>query len=106
MTSPHAGKLISKMGKAAQVILSRKEGKIKFASAHDFRRAFGTRWSTRVMPPVLQQLMRHESIDTTLRYYVEQEAEATAEILYSVVEGNYLGNTSPNVTKKETSSPS
>ena len=31
------------------------------------------------MPIVLQQLMRHENIETTMRYYVGQNAEATAD---------------------------
>ena len=52
------------IGKAAAVKAS--EG--KSASAHDLRRAFGLRWSQRVMPPVLQLVMRHEDISTTQRY--------------------------------------
>ena len=31
----------------------------QYATAHDLRRAFGTRWSKRVMPATLQKLMRH-----------------------------------------------
>lgn len=54
----------------------------KFASAHDLRRAFGNRWAAKVMPVVLQQLMRHESIETTLKYYVEQDAEALGAELW------------------------
>jgi hypothetical protein len=59
------------------------QGKIKYASAHDFRRAFGDRWALRVMPPVLMQLMRHESIDTTMRFYVGRSVEATTEDLWA-----------------------
>jgi integrase len=44
----------------------------RYATAHDLRRAFGTRWSKRVMPATLQKLMQHASIETTMRYYVEQ----------------------------------
>lgn len=40
----------------------------EFASAHDLRRSFGFRWSRRVMPTILRELMRHESIDTTMRF--------------------------------------
>lgn len=47
-------------------------GRQKFASAHDLRRSFGDRWSRRVLPQHLQELMRHESISTTLRYYAER----------------------------------
>ena len=37
------------------------------------------------MPSVLQQLMRHEDITTTLKYYVGQDAEAMADVLYAAV---------------------
>ena len=59
-----------------------KKGKKKYASAHDFRRAFGDRWALRVMPPVLMQLMRHESIETTMRYYVGRSVQATADVVW------------------------
>ena len=57
-------------------------GKLKFASAHDLRRSFGERWAMRVLPQVLQEMMRHESIETTMRYYVGQNAERTADALW------------------------
>ena len=38
------------------------------------------------MPTVLRELMRHESLETTMRYYVGQNAEATADELWRVVE--------------------
>jgi hypothetical protein len=44
--------------------------KRKYASAHDLRRAFGLRWAARVMPQILMQLMRHEDISTTMKFYV------------------------------------
>ncbi|HJN13682.1 MAG TPA: hypothetical protein QF564_33725 [Pirellulaceae bacterium] len=34
------------------------------------------------MPNVLQELMRHENIQTTLRYYVGQNAKRTSAILW------------------------
>ena len=49
---------------------------VKFASAHDLRRSFGERWAERVLPKVLMELMRHESIGTTMRFYVGQNAQA------------------------------
>ncbi len=58
----------------------------KYASAHDFRRAFGDRWALRVMPPVLMQLMRHESIETTMRYYVGRSVQATADVVWAAYE--------------------
>ena len=54
----------------------------KYASAHDLRRSFGTRWAKRVMPAVLQKLMRHSAIETTLRYYADIDADDLAEGLW------------------------
>ena len=65
----------------------------KFASAQDLRRAFGKRWAARIMPDKRQQLMRHETIATTMKYYVGQDAEETADVLWNVL-GNTSGNTS------------
>ena len=44
------------------------------------------------MPTVLRELMRHASINTTMAFYVGQNAEATADALWST-EGNNSGNT-------------
>ena len=57
--------------------------KAVFASAHDLRRAFGERWASRIMPKELMELMRHKSIDTTMRFYVGQNADRTASILWA-----------------------
>lgn len=68
---------------------------MKYASAHDRRRSFGERWSSRVMPPVLMELMRHESIETTMKFYVGRNAQTTADVLWAAHEpaGNTFGNT-------------
>lgn len=72
-------RLISAMGKEAGVVVNRKP--VKYASAHDFRRSFGDRWSTRTMPAILQKLMRHADIQTTMKYYVGADGQkAAAEI--------------------------
>lgn len=55
----------------------------RFATAHDLRRSFGLRWSKLVMPAVLQQLMRHASITTTMQYYAQADADRWAEEVYS-----------------------
>jgi integrase len=90
------GKIVSAIGAAAGVVVDerRKDGKTvrKFASAHDLRRAFGQRWSGRVMPTVLRELMRHASIATTMAYYVGDNAEATADALWNAV-GTISGTT-------------
>jgi integrase len=59
---------------------------VKYATAHDFRRSFGTRWSLKVKPIVLMRLMRHRNIETTMRYYIGQDVTDTAEILWEVHE--------------------
>jgi integrase len=69
---------ISDIGKAAGVVVSERG---KHASAHDLRRSFGTRWATRVAPAVLQKLMRHSDINTTMTYYVKLDAESIAREL-------------------------
>ncbi len=100
-TMPQAGrasKLISQMGRRARIIVHThtRSGKTKHASAHDLRRSFGERWSKRVMPQVLKELMCHESIETTQRYYVGQNSESTADVVWSsfekAMEGNSLAN--------------
>ena len=79
-------KTVSKIGKAAgiKVYVSPKDPlKAKHASAHDLRRAFGVRWASRLMPAQLMELMRHESIETTLRYYVGTDAQRTADAAWA-----------------------
>jgi len=60
-----------KIGEKAGVVvkLTEKKGEAvkEIASAHDLRRAFGFRWSRRVMPTVLRELMRHADISTTMK---------------------------------------
>jgi integrase len=74
------GTVCRRIGKKADVVVDRSDkGRIKWASAHDFRRAFGVRWAARVMPPVLMELMRHEDIKTTMKYYVGQDSHRTAK---------------------------
>lgn len=41
-----------------------------FVTAHDLRRSFGTKWAMKVRPMTLQKLMRHSTIETTLKYYI------------------------------------
>lgn len=101
-TANHAGRIISELGEMAGV----KVNETKFASAHDFRRAFGHRWAKLIMPKVLQELMRHESIQTTMQFYVGSLAEESADAVWRAAAreiGNTSGNTahSDNRTKPE-----
>jgi integrase len=56
---------------------------LRWAHAHDLRRSFGTRWSYKVKPLTLQKMMRHASLETTLRYYVAQDVDKVAEELWA-----------------------
>jgi integrase len=106
LVTERVGKIISNIGEAANVKVHTdpKTGKVKFASAHDLRRSFGERWAPRVMPQVLMELMRHETIETTLKYYVGRNAQNTAEVLYAAI-----GNTTPTAdieeSQEKTASP-
>jgi integrase len=73
-------RVIEAIGRKANVVVNKQQH--KYASSHDLRRAFGTRWASKVTPAVLQQLMRHASIETTLKYYVEQDADSLAVELW------------------------
>jgi len=53
------------------------------------------------MPQTLMELMRHESIETTMKYYVGRNAEATADVLWKAHENTDSSNTSRFAAKKE-----
>jgi integrase len=74
-------RVCSRIGKAAGVVVDDREPK-KYASLHDLRRSFGSRWANLVPSHVLRELMRHASITTTLDYYVGQDADRTADEIW------------------------
>jgi integrase len=94
VTNPHRiDRTISLIGEASGIVTAHNPltgEPRKHATAHDLRRAFGFRWSRRVMPAVLMELMRHARIETTMRFYVGENADATAEEIWSL--GNNPGN--------------
>ena len=71
--------IICEIGMKAGVKVAEK----KTASAHDLRRSFGLRWADTVKPHILQQLMRHASITTTLTFYVQSNADDMAEAVWA-----------------------
>lgn len=87
----NVSKAVCAIGKAAKVIVRPAVGEEgepgykppKYASAHDLRRAFGTRWSRKLSPARLMAIMRHEDISTTMRYYVAEASEELADVLWS-----------------------
>jgi integrase len=95
MVAQEVGRMVSAIGKKAGVVVNKADG--KFASAHDMRRAFGTRWARRVMPAVLKRLMRHSTVQTTMGYYVDLDAADQLWAGYGTIptEGNISGNNSP-----------
>jgi len=64
--------------------IDEQSGKTIHASAHDLRRAFGQRWSRKVSSMILKELMRHDSVTTTEKYYVDINAQETARFLRKV----------------------
>ena len=91
MTPAAISKKIADIGENANIIVGdngnidkkTEKRKPRFASAHDLRRSFGERWAMKVMPQVLMQLMRHESMETTLKFYVGRNAEKVAEAIWN-----------------------
>jgi len=98
-TACEAGRVLSEIGDKAGVVVDPESGKT--ASAHDLRRAFGTRWARKTRTPVLQRLMRHANIQTTMNYYVDLDADEVADGLWANHEpspesvGNTYSNTAP-----------
>ena len=87
------GKVLGWIGTEAKVRTGTKDGQC--ATAHDLRRAFGVRWSKRVMPAVLCKLMRHASVQTTMEFYNVEDAEQTADSIWES-----FANTSANTEAK------
>jgi integrase len=98
VSSWEVSRIVSAIGKKAGVVVDeRTKGDQvvrKFASAHDLRRAFGKRWAAKLQPHQLKEVMRHASINTTLAYYVGDDALDTANAMW-LASGNTLGNTEP-----------
>jgi integrase len=71
------------IGRTAKIVVSKdvRTGKTKHATMHDLRRSFAERWSSKVVPQVLQKLMRHENISTTMNYYVGGDSDKLYKVL-------------------------
>jgi len=111
------GKTVAAIGERAGIIVNRARKKVKvkqpdgsvrkewrenvpeFAGCHTMRRSFGSRWAKVLMPAVLKRLMRHASVDTTMRYYVDLDADELADQLWDRfgAEEAPVGNTSGNI---------
>lgn len=79
------GKVISRIGKAARVVVNDKSG--KFASAHDLRRTTLDRLVEAGVPDsLLARVARHASVTTTRQYYIAGDVQRDAAVLQE-----YLG---------------
>ncbi len=96
-------RVIGRIGKQARVKVATdpRTGKVKYASAHDLRRSFGERWSSRVMPKVLREFMRHQDINTSMRYYVGRNANTTADAVWVAYEKSQEGTVLGTVAKNK-----
>lgn len=47
---------------------------------HDLRRNYGSRWAAKVPAQVLQRMMRHANISTTMSYYADAELAAVGAV--------------------------
>ncbi|WP_158261251.1 MULTISPECIES: tyrosine-type recombinase/integrase [Pirellulaceae] len=80
----HFSKRGTLIGKAAGIVVETdpETGTKRYAGLHDLRRSFGERWAQRILPQQLMELMRHESIETTLKFYVGADAMRTARVIW------------------------
>ncbi len=89
----YVGKVISKIGKAAEIFVNSNG---KPASAHDLRRSFGQRLADAgVLPRDLQAIMRHSELRTTERYYIKHDVAKQASRISAVL-GTVLGTPAKN----------
>jgi integrase len=109
---PHrVSEIVSEIGEKAGVrvyVDPKDPDRVKYASAHDLRRAFGERWAARLMPAQLMELMRHESIETTLRFYVGTDAQRTADAAWAAFDraGGPISTPAPSAAPSAPSSGS
>ncbi len=88
LTTERVSRIICKIGKKANVVVQQEDkekGKrIKYASAHDFRRGCAARLiNLGVSAESLQTIMRHEDFATTQKFYSgTKEAQAAAAEVY------------------------
>src|SRR4051794_23807671 len=78
------GKIVSRIGEAAGVIVRPATGKgqAKFASAHDLRRSCAERLISAGVPErEVSRILRHASVETTRRHYAPGTVQESAGII-------------------------
>ncbi|PHS14502.1 MAG: hypothetical protein COA78_05755 [Blastopirellula sp.] len=86
-------RILCGIGEKAGVKVNEENGKVKYASAQDLRRAFGVRWAQQVPSMVLKEMMRHESVATTEKFYVGQNADMMADTVWATERRDTSGDT-------------
>ncbi|WP_237228830.1 site-specific integrase [Rubinisphaera sp. JC750] len=89
-TSEWVGRVISKIGKAAGIIVVEGDeatGKPqKFVSAHDLRRSCSKRLRYAGVPPlVISRVMRHSSWETTQKHYAASDVQMDGDIIWEIL---------------------
>lgn len=79
------GKVIQRIGAAAGIVTYKVRGEDHFASAHDLRRSCAQRLvDAGVDERVIQRVMRHQSFETTRRFYTMAKLQKDAATLWQV----------------------
>ncbi|MBX9654518.1 site-specific integrase [bacterium] len=73
---------VDKISSKAAVKGNSKDG---WATLHDLRRNFGSRWMLKVPAQVLRRMMRHSDINTTLDFYADAE-KAAMDVIWQKTE--------------------
>lgn len=103
------GRIISRIGKAAEIIVEEANPKTgrpeKYASAHDLRRSCGQQLREAGVPPlVISRVMRHSSWETTQRHYAPGSIQSDAEVLSGILrQQTHNGSTAGGTESVDTS---
>jgi site-specific recombinase XerD len=82
VTEKVVGKVISRIGEKAGVVVRRDGSRPKYASVHDLRRSLAERLlDTGVLERIVSRVMRHASPQTTQRYYAPRNVQPAARVL-------------------------
>jgi integrase len=82
MSTKRVSLMIANFGLECRVKVADTRKGPRFAASHDLRRSYGFRWAKRVMPAILQRMMRHSDIQTTMEYYITQGEQETADAVW------------------------
>ncbi|MEO2018356.1 MAG: site-specific integrase [Fuerstiella sp.] len=94
-----AGRWFSKFGSKAGIVVN-DEG--KFASAHDLRRTFAMKLARAgVSMPDLKTIMRHSVISTTMRFYLDEQAEEVSQRIAEKLKPRMYLGTSEDLEESE-----